>query len=152
MRFTRNIGVFKCTRSNKPSLMNGLKDKKTKKNKKIWISPSKLYNFVSKNTLVDWLNMYSKGQSMCTTPSSFNLIEGDQNESFKNFIMGKGVEFEEHVVGMLKNKFPNDYKQLSSIHNIPNFNLTLDYMKDGIPLIFSGSVRNSKQKTYGGFV
>ena len=150
MRFTRNLGIFKCTRSHQPNLMNGLKEKKIKKTtKKIWISPSKLYNFVSNNTLVDWLNIYSKGQSMCSTPSSFNLIEGDQNESFKNFIMGKGNEFEDSVVNMLKNKFPNDYKQLSSIHNIPNFNSTLESMKQGIPLIFSGSVRNFRQKTFG---
>jgi hypothetical protein len=149
MRFTRN-GVFKFTRSHRPNLVQGLKDNKVKKSKKIWISPSKLYNFVYKNTLVDWLNMYGGNSSRtCYTPSSFNLIEGDQNESFKNFIMSKGVEFEDHVVNMLKSKFPDNYQQLSSVHNIPNFNSTLNFMKEGVPLIFSGSVRNASSKTYG---
>ena len=47
MRPIRNY-VFKCTRSNQPKLLNGLKDNKIKKSKKIWISPSRLYNFISK--------------------------------------------------------------------------------------------------------
>ena len=149
---TRNSflnSTYRFTRSHRPRLEKGLTFNSRKRIKKIWLSPSKLYNFMTKNTLVDWLNMYEKS-SHCFTPSSFNLTEGDQTESFKNFIMNKGIEFESKVVNMIKSKHPSGmFAQLTQNYTLENYQKTLGYMKDGIPVIFSGCVRNNVDKTFG---
>ena len=60
---TRNSlinSAYRFTRSHRPRLEKGLTFNSKKRIKKNWLSPSRLYNFMTKNTLVDWLNMYEK--------------------------------------------------------------------------------------------
>ena len=66
---------------------------------------------------------------------------------FNSFIQKKGIDFEKHVVNLIKEKFPVVY--VSEIYNIENVNKTIELIKKGVPIIYSAPLCNKNNKTYG---
>ena len=95
------------------------------------ICPSHLYPYFIKDTWTVWYKDHVKKYKSKTT----------------SFICKKGVEFEEKIVNQIKAKFIS--KTLPSKFSMENVRLVKKYIKKKIPVIFSASLYNPTNKTYG---
>ena len=129
------------TRSKKPKLSDGLT---FKKKKMTWISATKTHNYMNKDPLIDWLNVYSKRERSFSMDYS---LPNNSNETFTQFLMKKGVEFEKKVVEYLKEKFP--VKTISNFYTKETAKETLKLIKEGFPIIHSAPLYNQYNKTFG---
>lgn len=126
------------TRSKKPRLIEGLKYTPKKLE---WISATKTHNYMNKDPLIDWLKLYGKRER------SFSNDNMEYNETFTNFLMKKGVEFERKVISYLKEKF--EVKSVSDFYTKDTARETLQLIKEGFPIIHSAPLWNQYNKTYG---
>lgn len=110
-----------------------------------WISATSTYNYLMKDPLLDWLEMYHK------TSTRHGKRYSNPN-NFNEFIMKQGCVFEKEIINCLVNKFPADVKIIDSefrSRDIATFQATIEAMKSGIPIIYSGVLHNIKNKTFG---
>ena len=128
------------TRSKRPRLHPPLINKR--RFTKLWISATKTHNYLLNNTLCDWLDLYGKNERQFPS-SKFH----ESNESFIDFLMRKGVEFEDELIRFLGKS--HRVVTVSKYYNIDKVQDTLKYMKQGVPLIHSAPIFNKKNKTYG---
>ena len=129
------------TRSKKPKLLPGLTFSKKKFQ---WISATKTHNYMRKDTLCDWLKLYGKRQRTFSFEETNSMFS---HETFKTFLLKKGVEFEKKVVDYLKTKFKVEY--VSDYYTKETAKITLDLIKQGVPIIHSAPLYNQYNKTYG---
>ena len=61
-------------------------------------------------------------------------ISNKNQNLFGNFIKKKGLEFEEHIVKMLRNKH-YFFEVNKDLENREKYDLTLEKMKEGVPII-----------------
>ena len=137
----RNLStVYINTRSKRPRLLQPLYSD----NINDYITATSTYNYMVKDTLVDWLKLSSRPRSSSNSSSS----SSKNNETFKDYIFEKGNLFEESIV-----KYIND-----NIHPVvkvgdyitpENSEQTLQLMKNGTPIIHSAPVINKHNKTKG---
>lgn len=77
-------------------------------------------------------------------------IKVSNNSYKKNPILQKGIDFENKVIDDIKNKFSGQVAQVVFNRNLPSNNdLTFQYMKQGIPIIFQAMLYNLTNKTHG---
>lgn len=130
--------VTNYTRSKRPKLSVGLDIKRYKKE---LVSATHLYNYMRKDTLVDWLKLTSR-RGTRSTPA-YTKAGG-----FTEFIMNKGVEFEDKLI-----KYINDDRisvvTVSKYINDNSLRKTKELMKQGIPVLHSVPVRNPVNGTQG---
>jgi hypothetical protein len=114
---------------------------------KSWVSATATRNYMLRNTLLDWLNLY--GEKNGFIPDY--LLDGWKKElEFAPFIMTKGQEFEKIVFENLSKKI-----QIITVHRIDNKGIlsqaieTLELMKSGIPAIYQGTLMDAESQTYG---
>ena len=132
-------GVSNHTRSKKPRLQNGLKNK----TKFPWISATKTYNYMIDDPVIDWLE-YSEYQNRGRSVS----IDNNITETFTEYICRKGIEFESQVVEYLhKNVHP--VKKASDFYSLDGVEKTKELMKNGWPIIHSAPLCHNASKTYG---
>ena len=129
--------VANNTRSKKPKLHRPIELVIQKKH---WVSATKTKNFLQKDTLVDWLEVYAKKNRKFH--DSF-----EQKESFTDFLFKKGIEFEEKVVKMLSEN--HEVVKVSDFYNASQITKTISYMKQGKPIIYSAPISNKGNRTYG---
>jgi len=106
-----------------------------------WISASNIHNYMLKDPLLDWLKYHKSNHT-------------DKNQKFFNFLMMKGVEFENCVMKQIETiigcgnivKVGCGYMDTFSYSKYIE---TINLMKKGMPLIYQGVVRNNKDKTFG---
>ena len=106
---------------------------------KNFISATQTKNFILDDPIQDWLKYYGEQ----------NGFKPNKNDNlFGNFIKKKGLEFEEHIVKMLKNRhYFFEVKQ--NMSNNEKYNLTLEKMKEGVPIIYQGLVIDFEEKLFG---
>lgn len=132
-----NMGrVNFTTRSQNPKLLMGLTFIIKKVQKKIWVSATHTRNYMLNDTLVDWIKNRN------------NRPNRKENGDFVNFIMKKGIEFEEKLVKYINNNRLEVIK-VSEFITDESVKKTIDLMKSGTPLIHSAPVRNNINKTQG---
>jgi hypothetical protein len=119
------------TRSKRPKLYS-LDD-----NPNIFISASHLYNYLKGDPIIDWFK--NKNQ--------YNLELNRSSNNFTNFIMQKGIDFEENIVKYLKNE--HNLISVSDRINDESIEKTRQLMLDGIPIIHSAPLRNEVKKLQG---
>lgn len=121
-----------------------------------WISASSTRNYLLKDPLLDWLNLYGKNKGF---ESDSNLL-GSYNLSFDEYIMNQGIKFEEYIITIIKQKHPSDFKSVKLFKDYPSntsdeqkyinqINETYSYMRSGVRIIYQGMLFNPKNKTYG---
>ena len=111
-----------------------------------WISASKTRNYMLKDTLLDWLNLYGIKKNI----ANFN---GNNSLSFVNFIMEKGIKFEEHIIKLIKSSFTND-EFVQIVYNMKNYSQkVLEYYEQskkeilkGTPIIYQPLLLNRTGK------
>jgi hypothetical protein len=130
-----------------------------------WIAASRVRNYMMNDALIDYLYMYpNSAKKYCEYleidyPLNYNNNQnGNPIPSMLNILLKNGLEFEDRVMVLLKEKFPNQIKTIVS--NRINYyekvytyyQQTLDAMKNNIPIIYQGVVMNfdsDYKGTYG---
>ena len=136
--------VAKRTRSHNPKLTHEwVKKKRTIYTP--WISATKTRNFFFNDHLCDWLKLYG-GRTRSNSSGNFTN-NNNNNNTFSSYIKRKGIEFETQIIKLLAQKF--HLVTVSDVYNASQIDKTIEYMKQGIPIIHSAPLSNKKNKTYG---
>ena len=133
------------TRSKRPRITESYASFYTKLDQlreKPWISATKTFNYMANDHLVDWLKMYaSRDRTISKDDLNFE-------ETFLSFLSKKGVIFENKVVDYIRSlNFHTVH--VSDFYNKESAKKTVQYMKEGVPIIHSAPVYNRKNNTYG---
>ena len=123
--------VSDSTRSKKPKLVS--------LDEIDYISASHLYNFLINDPLVDWLKFKKKDQL-------YNINNANSN-CFGKYILQKGKDFETSIINLLKNQHSISY--VSDTITEMSLQKTRQLMFDGVPIIHSAPLQNSKTKLQG---
>lgn len=117
-------------------------------------SASSTRNFFLNDPLIDWLKEYNI-TSIRDIPSlkkgnSSGIVKYEIEDPFTKFIMDQGNLFEEKIIDVIKKdhqviKVADSYQS----RDINLFKKTVEYMKQGKPIIYQGILHNYKNKTYG---
>ena len=124
------------------------------------ISASSIRNYILEDPLLDWLKYYSINsindlpkEKQVLTNNNNNITNNIRSElSFSSFIMEQGNLFEKNVFNILINKFNNNMVQVSYNNESQSYEKyieTIDYMKQGIDIIYQGVLHDYKKKLYG---
>lgn len=122
-----------------------------------WVSATATKNYMLKDPILDWLKLHSK-KLVNKKPSYRRLVREALHEkdndflNFTPFIMKKGCTFEEKVDALIKKKFPNHIDigaGYGTARSEEKFRQTKRAIFKGVPIIFSGVLRNQKDQTFG---
>ena len=106
---------------------------------KYWVSASRLRNYMIRDPLVDWLELYARDSSVHNRVSEGGFIE---------FIKNRGIEFESRLV-----KYLHDTKipivSVSEYITDASVKRTIDLMKAGTPVIHSAPLKHRSLRTKG---
>jgi len=128
----------------------------------LFVSGSKLKNYLMNDPLIDWLELY-----YCNTEfnTEFNILCKEQeniqerkqkienNRKVLQILFDGGNNFENEIMTQLKDKFKNN---MIIINTLNQFGLTRDNYKNtqnaiinGVPIIAQAVLYNDKNNTYG---
>ena len=131
------IFYIKITKKRKRKI---IKISKRKKQKMIdwnkWVSAGRTRNYILQDPLLDWLNKYkSKSKTSINT--------------FKDYYLNKGLEFENNVMCDIKQKFKVIQVTDRDARSDKLYKKTITEMKKGTPIIYQAVLRNYQDNTYG---
>lgn len=125
-------------------------------NDKIWVSGSSIKNYLLKDSLVDWLELYyskSKYKSNSIKPTNKTNTNTNNNETETNILFSKGNEFEKLVFDFLDKKFKNETvmicKSRADFFNRDLVKETVQAMNSKIPIIKQAMLVNETNFTCG---
>ena len=100
-----------------------------------WVSATKTHNYMLKDGICDWLKLYGKNERI-----NYNKKIKNYENTFTNFLMDKGLEFEKQVIKYLK----KNYKciKVADFYTLGDAKKTLKFMKKGVPIIYSAPIYN----------
>ena len=103
----------------------------------------KTHNYMLNDGICDWLRLYGKKGRVNYKKQVVKQYEN----TFTDFLMNKGLEFERDIIKYLKKK----YKciKVADFYTLSDTKKTLKFMKQGIPIIYSAPIYNPDNKTYG---
>lgn len=130
--------VSNFTRSKKPRLVE---PKPYKPVKREVVSATHVFNHVLNDPLVDWLKNLSRRGTRRT--SVYTEADG-----FTNFILKKGIEFEEKLVQHINETVGNVVK-VSEYITTDTCKEAIDLIKRGVPILHSVPVKNKYNSTQG---
>ena len=121
---------------------------------KTFISASSTRNFFLNDTLIDWLKEYNitsiNDVPVSKEGNSIGIVKYELEDPFTKFIMNQGNEFEEKIINIIKKKHSvTKVAESYQSKNTQLFKKTVEYMKQGKPIIYQGILHNYKNKTYG---
>ena len=113
-----------------------------------WVSATTTRNYISRNTLVDWLTLYGKGHGF---KKDNELPRYDPRTDFSSYILGQGDAFEAAVIRHLAfhtaiitiSHNPGDVRSFQKAQE------TVEAMASGQPVIAQGVLRDPDSQTYG---
>jgi len=139
MKRVREEYVSDHTRSKRPRLNPGLQYNI----KKCWVTPSQLRNYMIKDPLVDWLELYAKNSTIGN-----NYSGGVPNNEFIEFIKNKGIEFENKLI-----RYINDHKTpivtISEYITQESVNRARKLIREGVPVLHSVPLQSNKLQMRG---
>lgn len=121
-----------------------------------WVSPSDTRNFLLKDPLLDWLNLY--GKNLITDNPKYDRALKNYELDFKSsapyihYLVQSGNEFENAVMTNIKNRFADEVVTIAEPHHARDpavAALTVAAIKAGTPIIYHGLLHDAKTKTYG---
>lgn len=129
----------------------------------LWVSATATRNYLLDDGLLDVLKHKGSTLTKLNTKYQDTIASGDRNDyvvptdntgdNFVTSIMQQGVKFEKKVINLIVEKLGN--KNIINIGGDCNarshakYLNTIKAMKDGVPVIYQGIVRNYTNKTYG---
>jgi len=132
-----------------------------------WVSASSCRNYLLKDPLLDWLNYHAGSIALKYKEYSGKIMKALQDSpvvtnpvpreptQFTEYIKQRGNKFEEHLIKYLYQKLgAHNIRDIGGTHlNCPNspskFRETVDAIKEGIPIIYSGVLHDPEEKIYG---
>jgi len=136
---TINNNIINNKRKN---ILNHLTLKKLKReSENKFIGASSIRNYMLNDPLIDYLNKYN-----------VNYIKKPTN-IFLEYIMKAGIDFEVELINIIKQKHivntvVDNITLLNNNHD-KYYNMTIDLMKSGCPIIYQGFLYNEENNTYG---
>jgi hypothetical protein len=116
-----------------------------KKFKKSWISGTSVHNYLQKEPLLDWLNLYHRN-------NTHNLNTVNNSQSIK-LLFSKGNDFENKIYDDILIRYPTQSKKIfltpGGIILESDFQKTLEAMKDEIPILLQVPLMNNTLKLRG---
>lgn len=109
---------------------------------KNWVSPSNVKNYLKNDPVLDWYSFFQPRNGGASRSGKTDL-----NRLFK-----KGNDFEDTIVDHLKAVYPNDVKVVLNKNDKlgrKKMDETIQYMKDGVPIICQAMLYNDNNKTFG---
>ena len=124
--------------------INNKKQKKIENQdtKPLWVSATHIRNYMIKDTLIDWLQLKNR------RGTRNNPIYTINNGGFENFIMKKGIEFENKLIEHINTKI-TPVKKVSEKFTEEGCKKTKELMLEGIPVLHSAPVKHNKTNTGG---
>lgn len=130
--------VSNFTRSKKPRLVQGQSyEKKTRP----VVSATHTFNYMLNDPLVDWLKALSRRGTRQTPVYT-------DSTGFTNFILKKGIEFEDKLIGYIRENIA-DVVTVSSYINDENCKKAIKLINEGVPILHSVPVKNKYNSTQG---
>ena len=130
----------------------------------LWIKASSTWEPARNDHLVAYLKYHKiktlgnvnqiKKRKRCDTWDAQKLESLSQPfpETFREYILNRGNEFENDIYNKLVQKFGSNIKKVGESFQASsklNYNKTLNLMKSGVPLLFQPVIQNPLNKTYG---
>jgi hypothetical protein len=107
--------------------------------RKDWVSASKTRNYALKDTLVDWLDYWHEKSPEKNKFRESCKFSQTNEYNFPKFIMGKGTQFEQHVIKLIKKKFKST-EFVIICNDMRNYDQRiLEYEKNTINEIMKGT-------------
>jgi len=118
------------------------------------ISASSTRNFFLNDPLIDWLKEYNitsiNDVPVMKKGNSTGIVKYEIEDPFTKFIMEQGNIFEEKIINIIMKLHPViKVAESYESRNPLLFKKTIEYMKQGKPIIYQGILHNYKNKTYG---
>lgn len=111
-----------------------------------WISASATRNYTLKDPLLDWLKAFASADPRLKAKQT-------SEDSFTEMIMEQGCTFETEVYKLLTDRFPGQIEHLhgtsANARESEKFAETVDAMKRGVPIIYSGVLHHESTRTFG---
>ena len=104
-----------------------------------FISATKTKNYILDDPILDWLNLYGEQNG---------YKKNIQENKFSDFLKEKGLEFEEKIFNHIRKKYYSKTLDFNTEYHL-NYKKTLEFMNNGVPIIFHGVVYNLKEKLFG---
>ena len=124
--------------------------------KKNWVSATSVKNYLLDEPLIDWFDLYYLEKGFNDGANVFmeekQKKKQDLEDEMKklNVFFKMGNKFEEEVMKFLRNKYPGQVKKVVTKSVTSSMcDITLQYMKEGVPMIEQAALYNYKNKTYG---
>lgn len=130
-----------------------------------WVSATRVKNYLLKEPLIDWFDLYYKTNKYNENHTILNSYQSNlsgsieqnmllssnaENSNQNEIFFEMGIKFENEVMNFIRNKYPDAIKKVVMMELNSSLNeLTLQYMKQGIPIIEQAALYNFKNKTYG---
>ena len=138
-----------------------------------WTSASKLYNYINDDPLLDWLQLHGKRHGYKTDKEIdyqeyLETISDDNNKisfeefvnknyeyNFMKYILEQGVQYENYVYKILKNKYGEQIVDVDGDFNFQKFEYdkklekTQSLILNNTPIIYQGLVCDPDTKTFG---
>jgi hypothetical protein len=146
LKKTRVVKKNTFNKSNKTKNYDRWKLIDSKSNNNDWVSGSSIKNYLLKDSLVDWLELYYYSKK--STKQKIN-----NKESETNILFSKGNEFEQLVFDFLDKKFKNETimicKSRPDFFNRDLVKETVEAMNSKIPIIKQAMLVNETNFTCG---
>lgn len=121
-----------------------------------YTSGTKIKNYLLKDPVLDWYDMYYESRGLNENPkkrprknSYSKPVNGDDVEIF----FEEGNKFEKNICSYLNRKFEGEITTINNDGvdgvNLRNYNLTVEAIFKGIPIILQGVLINHDNKTRG---
>jgi len=113
-----------------------------------WVSATKARNWLNDDPLLDWLDRYGEAAGFARDDAA----EGyEPRTSFRHFVFGQGDAFEAGVIDLLRDEtqvveIARDWEDSRSLEAAER---TVEAMRDGVPVIAQGVLRDPQHRTYG---
>jgi len=152
-------------RKNEEELHNNIKKRCIDWNE--MISASSVRNYMLDDPLLDWFKYYNitdiQSKPSKKTPNYNNILHhmiqvSSKNDTtpntFTQYIMNEGIVFERKIVDYIKNNLADKYTivqvaESTQSRSEEHFMKTIEYMKNGIDIIYQGVLHDYSNKLFG---
>ena len=114
--------------------------KRKRDNNNYIVCATQTKNYILNDLILDWLDMYGEANNFCKDTLD--------NKLFPNFLMSKGVEFENNIVKILSQKY-DTYTLPNTLNFSSRYTKTVNAMRRGNLIIIQGGVYNPNSGIYG---
>lgn len=111
-----------------------------------WINVSRLYNWVNRDQLLDWLDMYGVDKGHIKDEPMSNYVE---EIDLSVFTRNKGYEFEDRVLRLIQEQVDVAVVEGAPGNSDPVFEQTLRLMSEDREAIYQGLVRDDDRMVFG---